>query len=161
MAGEPTPMSDKELWQRLSVRPASAHALVSDMELAAWLEGRLSDVEAAGIEAAIAADPELRRTVLEMRDALAGPLPAASERLLVRARALVGFATDRQAPRAWSFGRPYRALRRMAMAMTVLAIAGSGFVVGGGLGESFAQQRYETSAATSSEMSEFFTPDGV
>ncbi|MNY71449.1 hypothetical protein D3C86_2097970 [compost metagenome] len=56
------------------------------------------------------------------------------------------------------------------MAGMAIVIAGSGFVVGGGLGESFAQERYGTTAgttstsgatATSNEFGEFFVSDGI
>ena len=60
MSTERNPLSDKELWQWLSAEPDVAPAAVSDLDFAAWLEGRLSETAAARIEAAVAADPEMR-----------------------------------------------------------------------------------------------------
>src|SRR5215813_1711745 len=93
MSTERTPSSDKELWQKLATGPV-ASAPLTDLDFAAWLEGRLTEREAARIETAVAADPELRRAALELADILGKPLPEAPARLEVRARALVGFAVQ-------------------------------------------------------------------
>lgn len=174
-----TPRSDKELWRSLASQPAVAPAAVSDMDLAAWLEGRLSEEAAAPIEAAVAADPALRRAALDLSDILGKSLPAAPERMVVRARALVDFETHRAASGGglfakWFSGRgifagPRPVFQQGMMAVAALVIATGGFVVGGGLGESLAQQRdgYSTSASistrttTSNEVSEFFAGDGI
>ena len=74
-----------------------APGAVSDLDFAAWLEGRLPETAAARIEAAVAADPEMRRAALELADVLGKPLPAAPARLAVRAKALVGFEAEQQA----------------------------------------------------------------
>jgi hypothetical protein len=174
MTIERTPRSDKELWRSLASQPAVAPAAVSEMELAAWLEGRLSEEAAAPIESAVATDPELRRAALDLADILGKPLPAAPERMVVRARALVGFEAERQAaPRGlfgrWLFGGPRHALQQGVMAVAALVIATGGFLVGGGLGESLAQQREgysatetaSTATTTSNEVSEFFAGDGI
>lgn len=148
MSTERPPRTDKELWQSLATdRPALPEA-VSDLEFAAWLEGRLPEAEAARIDAAVAADPALRRAALDLADVLGKPLPAAPARIAVRAQALVGFAAERAAPRGGGWlGRLFsagarHALQRAAMAGLAILVAGVGFVVGGGLGESFAQQRH-------------------
>ena len=120
---------------------------VSDLDFAAWLDGRLPEAAAARIEAAVAADPELRRAALDLADVLGKPLPAAPARMAVRAQALVGFEAERQAGRGSGFlGRLFSsgtryALQRAAMAAMAIVIAGAGFMVGGGLGDSFAQQQ--------------------
>ena len=150
------------------------------MDLAAWLEGRLSEEAAAPVEAAVAADPGLRRAALDLADILGKPLPAAPERMVVRARALVGFEAARTAPASGLLGRWLKggrlfagqgyALQQGLMAVAALVVATGGFVVGGGLSESLAQQREgyartETAstmtATTSNEVSEFFAGDGI
>ena len=167
MTTERTPRTDKELWRSLAPDRDVAPQAISDLDFAAWLEGRLPEAAAAQIEATVAADPVMRRAALELADVLGKPLPAAPERLAVRAQALVGFATDGQVGhgggffgRLFSSGTRY-ALQRAAMAALAIVIAGAGFVVGGGLGESFAQQRYGSEAAkvTSGELTDF--SDGI
>lgn len=181
MTIEPTPRSDKELWRSLASQPAVAPAAVGEMDLAAWLEGRLSEDAAAPVEAAVAADPALRRAALDLADILGKTLPAAPERMVVRARALVGFETERKVPAGGLFGKwlsgmglfgPRHALQQGVMAVAALVIATGGFLVGGGLGESLAQQREGYSAVetanittasttSSNEVSEFFAGDGI
>ncbi|MBI3198061.1 MAG: hypothetical protein HYZ40_11275 [Rhodospirillales bacterium] len=131
------------------------------------IAGRLPEAAAARIDAAIAADPELRRAAFDLADILGKPLPAAPVRMAVRAQALVGFETERQAGRGggllgWLFSSGTRyAVQRAAMAAMAIMLAGAGFVVGGGLGESFAKQRYGTdgtqtaSSDTSTELTDF------
>jgi len=161
--------SDKELWRSLAADPQSAPAAVADLDFAAWLEGRLPEREAARIEAAVASNPEMRRAALELADLLGQPLPAAPSRLEVRAKALVGFEAERPVERAglfdWLFhGDRRSAFQRGAALAAAVVIAISGFMLGGGLGESMAQQRYESTAQTtdtSSELSEFLLPDGL
>lgn len=168
------PRSDKELWRSLASPPAVAPAAVSEMDLAAWLEGRLTEDAAGPIEAAVAADPALRRAALDLADILGRPLPAAPERMVVRARALVGFEAERKIASGglfgrWLFGRSRHALQQGVMAVAAVVIAASGFVVGGGLSESLARQGEGYSAAetasttgtASNEVSEFFAGDGI
>ena len=175
MSTQRIPRSDKELWRSLASQPSVAPvAAVSNLDLAAWLEGRLSETAAGPIEAALAADPALRRAALELADILGKPLPAAPGRMVVRARALVGFEAERKSGSGglfgrWLFGGSRHALQRGVMAVAALLIATGGFLVGGGLGESLAQQREGYSAATttntastaSNEVSEFFAGDGI
>jgi hypothetical protein len=175
MSTKRIPRSDKELWRSLVPDRDVAPAAVSELDFAAWLEDRLPEAAAARIEAAVAADPELRRAALELADVLGKPFPAAPVRLAVRAQALVGFEAERQVGRGggW-FGRLFSsgtryALRRAAMAGVALAIAGTGFLMGGGLGESFAYQRYGSTvqgtttatAGTSNELTDLFVNDGL
>ena len=176
MGTERKSRTDKELWRSLAAERAIAPAAVSDLDFAAWLEGRLPEAAAARIEAAIAADAELRRAALDLADILSKPLPALPARLAVRAQALVSFDAERETGRdgGW-FGRlfpsgPLFALQRAAMVAMVIVVAGVGFVMGGGLGDSFAQQRYgsdaqstaRANASTSTELSDFFVvSDGI
>ncbi len=161
--------ADKDLWQRLAPGPV-ASAAVSDLEFAAWLEGRLSETQAARIEAAVAANPEMRRAAMDLAEILGKPLLAAPTRMAVRAQALVGFEAERRTPRrGWleglfALGGGF-ALPRAAMATAALMIAVSGFMMGGGLGESFAQQRHDATIVAktqnSNELTAFFTSDGI
>lgn len=171
MSTERTPRTDKELWQSLALDRDAGPRAISDLDFAAWLDGRLAEAAAARIDAAVAADPELRRAAFDLADVLGKPLPAVPPRMAVRAQALVGFAAEGQAGRGggflgWLFSSGTRyALQRAAMATVAIVIAGTGFVVGGGLGESFAQQRYgsgvtqATSSETSTELTDF--SDGI
>lgn len=178
MNTEQTPRSDKELWRSLAIQPPAGPvcgpAAVSDMELAAWLEGRLTEDAARPVEAAVAADPALRRAALDLADILDKPLPAAPKRMVVRARALVGFEAERRAPSAGFFkgglfGRWRHALQQGVMAVAAVVIATGGFMVGGGLGESLARQgegypatdTTSTTSIASNEVSEFFAGDGI
>lgn len=170
------PLSDKELWQRFAtpaVAPGTATRTVSDLEFASWLEGRMSEAEASRIEAAVAADPVLRRSALELSEVLGMPFPAPSPRLAVRAQALVDFEAERETSRGgWlsrllgataGFGMP-----RAAMASLALVVAIAGFMLGGGLGESYAEQSYVMASAQTSqysgqnnEVTAFFSTDGI
>lgn len=173
MSTKRTPRTDKELWRSLAPDGSAAPAAVSDLDFAAWLDGRLPEADATQVEAVVAADSSLRRAALDLADVLGKPLPAAPDRLAVRARALVGFEAERRGAQGggwfgWLFSSGTRyALQRAAMAGMAIMIAGAGFVVGGGLGESFAQERYGTTAGatgtatTSNEFSEFFVADGI
>ena len=167
MSTERPTQSDRELWQSLATDRAVASGPVSDLDFAAWLEGRLSETAAARIEAAVAADPEMRRAALELSEVLGMPLPAAPARLEVRAKALVGFEVEQRTPRVglfdWLFAKNRRfALPRLATMTAAVIIAISGFMLGGGLGESMAQERYAiTQTDTSNELTEFLVSDGL
>jgi anti-sigma factor RsiW len=163
MSTERPTQSDRELWRSLAAGRSVAPGTVSDLDFAAWLEGRLSETAAARIEAAVAADPEMRRAALDLSDVLGMPLPAAPARLEVRAKALVGFEVEQQTARVglfdWLFAMNRRfALPRLAMMTAAVIVAISGFMLGGGLGESMAQDRY-AATDTSNELTEFL--DGV
>ncbi len=154
MSTEPTPLSDKDLWQSLATDRVAPTA-VSEMEFAAWLEGRLSEADAARIDAAVSADPELRRAALELSDILGKPLPAPPPRMAVRGQALVGFEAERRAERgSWlagllpAFGRGF-GLQRGALAGMAVAVAAVGFMLGGGLGESYSTQKVAFRQSTS------------
>jgi anti-sigma factor RsiW len=167
MSTERPTQSDRELWRRLATDRAVASGTVSDLDFAAWLEGRLSETAAARIEAAVTADPEMRRAALELSEVLGMPLPAAPARLEVRAKSLVGFEVEQRAPRVglfdWLFARDRRfALPRLATMTAAVIIAFSGFMLGGGLGESMAQERYAHARGdTANELTEFLVSDGI
>lgn len=179
MSTDRNPLSDKELWRRFAastvsdgVAPGTAATTLSDIEFAAWLEGRMSEAEASRIEAAVAADPVLRRSALELSEVLGMPFPAPSPRLAVRAQALIGFEAERDTSRGgWlsrllgattGFGMP-----RAAMATLALVVAVAGFMLGGGLGESYAEQSYlmasnqATQSLQTNEVTSFFSTDGI
>jgi anti-sigma factor RsiW len=165
MSTDRTLKTDKELWQSLVIGPVASTA-VSDMDFAAWLEGRLSETEAARIEAAVAADPEMRLTAMDLSEILGMPLPAAPARMAVRAQALVGFEVERQrARRGWLAGLfDGFALPRAVMAAATVVVAIAGFMMGGGLGESYAQEKHSVTAPTTqgtNELTSFFTADGI
>lgn len=160
MAAERTPTSDKDLWQSLSLDHNLSQTAVSDLDFAAWLEGRLSEPAAARIDAAVTHDPELRAAALELADTLGKPLPSPPPRIVTRAQALVGFPAERSSLGSkpgifgmWlavllpSFGGDF-ALRRGVMAGLAVVIAAIGFVMGGGLGQSFAEQKYASAEST-------------
>jgi hypothetical protein len=165
MSTERPTQSDLELWRSLAAdRVASGP--VSDLDFAAWLEGRLSETAAARIEAAVAANPEMRRAALELSEVLGMPLPAAPARLEVRAKALVGFEVEQRTTRVglfdWLFARDRRfALPRLATMTAAVIIAISGFMLGGGLGESMAQDRYAHAHGDTNDLTEFLVSDGI
>ena len=170
MSTERPTQSDKELWRSLAPGPQVASGPVSDLDFAAWLEGRLSEAEAARVEAAVAAYPEMRRAALELADILGQPLPAAPARMEVRAKALVGFEVEQETRRtgffAWLFAGRQFDFQRVAALTAAVVIAISGFMLGGGLGESMAQERYVSSTQytttdTSSELTDFLVSDGI
>lgn len=172
MRRENSPETDKELWRRLAMAGEGAPQPVSELDFAAWLDGRLPEAEAAAVEAAVAADPGLRRAAVDLSEVLGQPLPAAPPRLAVRARALVGFDVERQQRRLGLFdwllagGRRFMAQRVATLAAAVV-VAISGFFLGGGLGASLAEERHgmfsDTSTVTSSssDPTEFLGSDGI
>ena len=172
MSTERTPRTDKELWQSLAAERGVSFGAVSDLDLASWLEGRLPEVAVARIEAAVAADPELRRAALDLAEILGAPVPAAPGRMTVRAQALIGFEAARPALRGGWLDRlfpsgPRHAFQRAAMVAMSIVVAGVGFVVGGGLGQSFAQQTYNgevsgtATVSTSNELTDYFAGDEI
>jgi len=159
--------TDKELWQSLATGPVASTA-VSDLDFAAWLEGRLSETDAARIDAAVSCNPEMRLAAMDLAEILGMALPAAPARMAVRAQALVGFEAERQMPRrGWLAGLLEGfALPRAVMAAATVIVAISGFMLGGGLGESYAQEKQASQTVVSTtqstnEMTSFFTADGI
>lgn len=173
MSRENTPETDKELWHRVAPAGEGGLPSVPDIDLAAWLDGRLPEAEAAAVEAAVAADPALRRAALDLSELLGQPLPAPPPRLAVRARALVGFDVERQQRRVGLFdwllagGRGFM-VQRVATLAAAVVVAISGFFLGGGLGASLAEERHVISADTSTlsssssnDPTEFLGSDGI
>lgn len=151
-----TPVSDKALWQRIAPEPKVA--AVSDNELAAWLEGRLSPEDAARVDAAIVSDASLRAATLELAEILGKPLPAPPPRIAVRAQALVGGNTAAGGGRGWrslswmsgllpAFDAGF-SVQRGAMAGIAIVVAAVGFMMGGGLGKSFVERKYASAQVT-------------
>jgi hypothetical protein len=153
MSTERIPLDDKTLWQSLAAPRAVAPAAVSDLDFAAWLEGGLSETEAARIDAAVTADPALRQAALELADILGKPLPVVPPRMAVRAQALVGFANERPARRSWlasllpDFGQGF-AFQRGALAASAVIVAAIGFVMGGGISQHYEEGVYASYQAT-------------
>lgn len=149
MSTDHTPKSDKDLWQSFALDRVIAPATVSDLEFAAWLEGNLPETEAARIDGVVASNPEMRRAAIELAEILGKPLPAAPSRLEVRAKALVGFEAERRTTRSFgwlagllpSFGGGF-GFQRGAMAGAAVMLAAVGFMMGGGLGQSYANEKY-------------------
>lgn len=150
MSTERTPLDDKALWRSLSP-PRPVVGRISDGEFAAWLEGGLGETEAARIEAAVAADPVLRQTALELADILGKPLPAAPARLTLRAQALVRGAE--QPRRSWlarllpDFSAGF-AMQRGALAAMAVTVAAVGFMLGNGLSRQYEESSYASSQPT-------------
>jgi hypothetical protein len=162
MNNDRSPKSDKELWRSLATPHNVAPVAPTELDFAAWLEGRLSPDAAARIDAAVAADPELRRSALELSEILGQPLPPAPPRLAVRAQALVGFEAERRVRRgSWLGWLPrlttHVFLERGAMAGIAILLAAMGFVMGGGLGASYAYDSYAARAAKASSQQASYT----
>ncbi len=172
MSTEHTPKSDKELWQSLALQPIPGPVAVSEVDFAAWIEGRLSETEAARIEAAVVQDPELRAAAMDLADILNRPLPVAPSRMAARAQALVGAGAGRSfsSRGTWwpgallagllpSFDGGF-SLQRGVMAGAAVVVATVGFVMGGGLSDSLAKQEYASAqSSTSAPISRFFGTD--
>jgi hypothetical protein len=155
MSTERIPLDDKALWQSLTTEQPIAPVAVSDMDFAAWLEGSLPETDAARIDAAVTADPALRRAALELADILGKPLPAAPARMAVRAQALVGFPAERQIRKGWlasllpDFGQGM-GFQRGALAATAVIVAAVGFMMGGGISKHYEEAIYASSQSSSS-----------
>lgn len=100
------------------------------MEVSAWLDGRLSERQAAVVEAALCHDTTLRRALLALDEAPPQPLPASE---LVRAKALVG--PGLLVPQ---FGSPQGRLQWLAHPVSVGALACALVISGFALGSGFA-----------------------
>jgi hypothetical protein len=154
MSTERIPLDDKALWRSLAADRPVAPVAVSDMDFAAWLEGGLPEAEAARIDAAVAADPVLRQTALDLADILGQPLPAAPARLAVRAQALVGVRAERPVRTGWlaalvqDFTQGF-AVQRGALAASAVVVAAVGFMMGGGLSQHYEEAVYASSQSSS------------
>ena len=125
---------------------------VSDLDFAAWLEGRLPETAAARIEAAVAADPEMRRAALELADVLGHALAGSPSSPGSACQGAGGLRGRTAEPKRLGLSRlavrrrPALCLQRAVALTAAVVIAISGFMLGGGLGESLAQERYVSSA---------------
>jgi anti-sigma factor RsiW len=132
---------DRALWTRLARRRAPAQAVPPD-DLAAWLDGRLDEAAAARVEAALVADPALLDAALETQRVRTGALPAAPDRLLVRARALVAPVVVAPTPRFGFWGGWLgRGVQWAAVATLALVISVGGFALGDDTQSALAGQR--------------------
>lgn len=117
----------------------AATAPVDALALAAWLDGRGSDPEA--VDAALAADPELARALLALREARPETVPAGE---LARAQALRVPAPRR---RFWPVWTDLLAPARGALALAGLAgLALLGHLAGSELGAAQAQREQQALA---------------
>jgi|SRR5579862_9295389 len=144
-------MGDEEraLWRRWSVRGSIAAPAPDGLELAAYAEGRLSEVEAERIELWLAAHPETLSAVLAdiaaARGATLAAASAADAALIARASALVTGASGnvvplRRAAPAWR-----NALAWSSIAASLIVASLGGFAMG-----SDAYQRLAPTQATES-----------
>lgn len=135
---------DQALWARLKAgAPANDDArlpAVADEDLVAWLDGRLAPDAAARVEARLAADPQLLNLALDATGALWEAATPAPERLVTRARALVGFEAERAGAGrllGW-FPRWRRGFEIAAVTGAFLLVCATGFSLGGGFQEAYA-----------------------
>jgi len=146
--------SGRALWQRTKAAgqgaPAPAARRVADADIAAWLDGRLSEAEAARVERYLVERPEALQAALDIRNALAdaqrAPVP---ERLVVRSQALVGFEAERRTAvrggLAGLFSGWRRALEMAAVGAAFMIVIAGGFSLGGGTQEAYARSSTEIS----------------
>lgn len=144
----------RALWQRAKAAgPATATAgdRVDDAMLAAWLDGRLSEADAARVERHLVEQPQALRVVLDTRNALADAVRApVPDRVVVRAQALVGFAAERKVGGgglAGLFGGWRRALEMAAVGAAFVVVIAGGFSLGGGTQEAYAHSAVNNAAA--------------
>jgi hypothetical protein len=154
MSAPRTPKSDKELWQSLALEQGPGPVAISDNDFAAWLEGRLPEIECARVEAAVSRDPALRAAAMDLADILGKPLPTPPAKMMVRAQGLVGSGAGGSSSGrgSWwpgallagllpSFDSGF-SLQRGVMAGAAVIVAAVGFLMGGGLGTSFVERKY-------------------
>ncbi len=141
--------SGRALWQRtkaagreMAVPAATAGRPVDDAAIAAWLDGRLPEAEAARVERHLVERPQALQAALDIRNALAdaarAPVP---DRVVVRAQALVGFEAERKVAggglAGW-FASWRRALEMAAVGAAFVVVIAGGFSLGGGTQEAYA-----------------------
>ncbi|MBV9835056.1 MAG: zf-HC2 domain-containing protein [Alphaproteobacteria bacterium] len=152
--------SGRALWRRTKVigretAPAASGRPVDDGMIAAWLDGRLSETDAARVERHLVEYPQALQAVLDIRNALAdaarAPVP---DRVVVRAQALVGFDAERKATRSGLagllgtlFGTGRRALEMAAVGAAFMIVIAGGFSLGGGTQEAYARSAQNTEMA--------------
>ncbi len=137
------PVDDKtnptgeQLWRSAApMEPALSAACPGQLELASYLDGRLSAAEVESIEAHLAACRECREAAADARlivAAAARSRPGAPERVIESAQALVSAMSVRQSVRAQSrpsFGLKWRMARWPAAAAASVAICVFGYRTG-------------------------------
>lgn len=136
----------KALWQQAMAlaQPAPAMPSVSALDLAAWLDGRADQALAARVESALLADPALLEMALAVPDAALDADAAASERVFVRARALVAPKVVKSAARSggWlgGFARWRRTAEWAMVGVSLMVAVATGLWIGGDVGDSLAAQ---------------------
>lgn len=154
---------DRALWARLKAgAPAEATVSpvpVSDVDLAAWLDGRLPPEAAARVEACLAAEPEILDRALDAAAALREASATPPDRLVTRAQALVGFQAEHKPASSggllgWLAG--WRRQFEMALvASAFLVVCVTGFSLGGGFQEAYAGEPTEASDFADSPFVEY------
>jgi len=137
------------LWrQALATAQPTTVKPVSALELAAWIDGRADQRLSARIEAALATDPALLDMALAASAASADLESEDSERLVVRARALMA-PQIKQAKRSggWlsGFGTWRRSVEWATVGLCMLVAAGAGVWIGGDVGDNLAAESTVTS----------------
>ncbi len=152
--------SGRALWRRTKVigretASAAAGRPVDDVMIAAWLDGRLSEKDAASVERHLVEYPRALQAVLDTQNALAdarrAPVP---DRVVVRAQALVGFGAERKTTYGGLaglfgglFGTGRRALEMAAVGAAFVIVIAGGFSLGGGTQEAYARSSQSTDMA--------------
>jgi hypothetical protein len=129
------------LWRQAmaAAQPHSVVKTISPLDLASWLDGRADERLSARIEAAMSADPVLLETALAAAAATSELDSPVSERIAVRARALVSPPIKVAARRGgWlSGGAGWRRQAEWAMVgLSLMVAAAAGLWIGGGVGDS-------------------------
>jgi hypothetical protein len=137
------------LWrQAIAAAQPSTAKPVSALDLAAWIDGRADERLSARVEAALACDPILLDMALAASAARSEPASQASERLVVRARALVA-PQIKQANRNSGWLSGLGAWRRGAewavIGLCMLVAAGAGVWIGGDVGDNLLSETTITS----------------
>ncbi len=128
--------------QPFSSKPATA------LELAAWIDGRADERLNAQVEAALAADPALLEMALAAVAAADEADSQASDRLAVRARALVApeiKSVKRSGGWLSSFGGWRRQVEWAAVGLCMLVAAGAGLWIGGDVSDNLLSETSMTS----------------
>ncbi|MEE9130161.1 MAG: zf-HC2 domain-containing protein [Phycisphaerales bacterium] len=129
--------TDERLWRSAApTEPALSAACPGQLELASYLDGRLSAAEVESIEAHLAACPECREAAADARLIVAAAArlrPGAPERVIESAQALVSAMPVHRPARAQgrpSLGLKWRMARWLAAAAASVAICVFGYRTG-------------------------------
>ena len=146
----------RALWQRAKAAGrttalAAPARAVDDAMIAGWLDGRLSEADAARVERHLVEHPQALQAALDVHNALAdarrAPVP---ERVVVRAQALVGFTAERRVTGGGLvglFGSWRRALEMAAVGAAFVVVIAGGASLGGGTQEAYAQSAQSRAVA--------------